>query len=52
MGGPNVAITGKLVMMASGPKLVLIIVKKYLIKLQIKYFFWENKVQQIQSNLR
>ena len=39
MGGPNVAITGKLVMMAQDQKIVSINVKKYLKKLQIKYYF-------------
>ena len=38
MGGPNVAITGKLVMMAQDQKIVSINVKKYLKKLQIKYY--------------
>ena len=39
MGGPNVAITGKLVMMASGPKIVLNNVKQFLKKIANKVFF-------------
>ena len=42
MGGPNVAITGKLVMMASGPKNSFDYCKTIFEKLQIKYFFWET----------